>query len=118
MHFRNESALSLFNPSLIVLMEVIMRLILPLLAIGLATVLARPVQAGAAGGTPSRFIPPFPDDGCDARCIVRHEAELSCRIITGRRLDQAYTTSSRSINVPAHCNRHHKQGLLASGFKD
>ena len=61
-------------------------LLLSLIAAGI--VLAPPARAGAAGGMPSPFFPPYPDYGCDARCIVRHEAQFRCRTTAARRLAQ------------------------------
>jgi len=46
---------------------------------------ALPARAGAAGGTPSPFYPPYPDYGCDAHCIVRHEAEFRYRAVAAHR---------------------------------
>jgi hypothetical protein len=35
--------------------------------------LALPAHAGVAGGFPSPFMWPYPDYGCNARCIIRAE---------------------------------------------
>ena len=57
-----------------------------LLLIAAGSAFALPALAGAAGGMPSPFFPPYPDYGCDARCLVRHEAAFRCRSAAGHRL--------------------------------
>lgn len=59
-------------------------LLLSLFAVGILS--TTPARAGAASGMPNPFFPPYPDYGCDARCIMRHEAALHCRIAGGARL--------------------------------
>ena len=59
--------------------DLAMKIALLLSPIAAGMVLPLPARAGAAGGMPSPFFPPYPDYGCDARCIVRHEAEFRCR---------------------------------------
>jgi hypothetical protein len=91
-----------------------MRLI-PLVSTALLNaMLAIPAYAGAAGGTPSPFMPPFPDEGCGARCIVRHEAELRCRLMAQRNWGEPYLSAA---SADTHCNylRHRSQLASRSG---
>jgi len=69
-----------------VVMDPAMKITLPLALAAACVLFTLPARAGAAGGMPSPFFPPYPDYGCDARCIVRHEAEYRCRIAAARRL--------------------------------
>lgn len=60
--------------------DLAVKIALLLSLIAAATLFALPARAGAASGMPSPFFPPYPDYGCHARCILRHEAEyLRCR---------------------------------------
>jgi hypothetical protein len=61
--------------------------ILSILGLLAASILATtPAGAGAASGMPSPFFPPYPDYGCDARCILRHEAQFQCRTAMPHRM--------------------------------
>ena len=71
-------------------------LLTSLLAAGILSM--APAWAGAAMGTPSSFFPPYPDYGCDARCIVRHEAAFHCRLVEGGRLSRRNATWCRSAD--------------------
>jgi len=71
-------------------------LLLSLFAAGILS--TTPARAGAASGMPSPFFPPYPDYGCDARCIVRHEAAFHCRIVTGRRLTRYSAAGCRTVD--------------------
>ncbi|MGA2895243.1 MAG: hypothetical protein ABSE22_20455 [Xanthobacteraceae bacterium] len=52
-----------------------MKVILVLGMLAPNILLAVPAQAGAAGGSPSPFMSPYPDYGCNARCIIKAERE-------------------------------------------